>query len=196
MFNANAATNGGGDTGSVLISPYIKPRTVSKRFYNHYSWLRTMEDLFDVSRASGGLDRHGHIGYAAQRGLAPFGSDVFNNARGKPIRPRISFATDRVAQASSAQPRLAVQGDTVSVAVGHSWALATTVGLTVPAPDPAAGPTSTQCTFKVTLVARSGSVPVSPAAFTILDGRAAYIVRPCPSLEAVHRRPRSFPAVR
>jgi hypothetical protein len=82
LFDATDATNGGGDTGSVLISPYIQPGTVSKVYYNHYSWLRTMEDLFDVGRASRGLDRMGHIGYAAQPGLAPFGGDVFNNQRG------------------------------------------------------------------------------------------------------------------
>ena len=84
LFDATHATNGGGDTGSVLISPYIKPGSVSTRFYNHYSWLRTMEDLFDVSRASRGLDGLGHLGYAAQPGLAPFGRDVFNNPRGEP----------------------------------------------------------------------------------------------------------------
>jgi phosphatidylinositol-3-phosphatase len=41
-----------------------------------------MEDLFKVSKASPGLDRKGHIGYAAQPGLAPFGADVFNNPKG------------------------------------------------------------------------------------------------------------------
>jgi len=55
---------------------------VSTAYYNHYSWLRTMEDLFDVKSASPGLDRKGHIGYAAQPGLAPFGPDVFNNPKG------------------------------------------------------------------------------------------------------------------
>ena len=80
LMDATDATNGGGDTGSVLISQYIKPGTVSTTFYNHYSWLRTMEDLFDVAPASPGLDGEGHIGYAAQPGLAPFGPDVFNNA--------------------------------------------------------------------------------------------------------------------
>ena len=49
--------------------------------YNHYSWLRTMEDLFNVP-ASPGLDGQGHIGYAAQPGLAPFGPDVFTNPEG------------------------------------------------------------------------------------------------------------------
>ncbi len=82
LFSATGATSGGGDTGSVLISPFIRPGSVSTRFYNHYSWLRTMEDLFDVRWASPGLDQRGHIGYAAQPGLAPFGRDVFNNPRG------------------------------------------------------------------------------------------------------------------
>jgi Phosphoesterase family len=82
LYDATDATTGGGDTGSVLISPYITPGTVSTAYYNHYSWLRTMEDLFDVASASPGLDGEGHIGYAAQPGLAPFGVDVFNNQPG------------------------------------------------------------------------------------------------------------------
>jgi hypothetical protein len=93
LWDATHPTPGGGDTGSVLISPFIKPGTVSNKFYNHYSWLRTMEDLFQVSKGnnhktlpagtvSGGLDGLGHIGYAAQTGLAPFGKDVFNNPKG------------------------------------------------------------------------------------------------------------------
>jgi hypothetical protein len=82
LYDADDATTGGGDTGSVLISPYIHPGSVSTVYYNHYSWLRTMEDLFDVAHASPGLDGQGHIGYAAQPGLAPFGPDVFNNPQG------------------------------------------------------------------------------------------------------------------
>jgi Phosphoesterase family len=88
LYNADGAATGGGDTGSVLISPYIRPGTVSNRYYNHYSWLRTIEDLFDVSKHSPGLDGQGHIGYAAQPGLAPFGRDVFTNTRGEPWNAR------------------------------------------------------------------------------------------------------------
>jgi Phosphoesterase family len=90
LYDATDATPGGGDTGSVLISPLIKPGTTSSTFYNHYSWLRTMEDIFGVSdgrdhanlpggTVSGGVDGDGHLGFAAQPGLAPFGPDVFNN---------------------------------------------------------------------------------------------------------------------
>jgi hypothetical protein len=93
LYDATTATPGGGDTGSVLISPLIKPGTTSSTYYNHYSWLRTMEDIFGVSAGhdhdklavgtvSGGIDGQGHLGFAAQRGLAPFGEDVFNNVRG------------------------------------------------------------------------------------------------------------------
>ncbi|MBN9621787.1 MAG: hypothetical protein J0H06_02365 [Actinobacteria bacterium] len=78
LYDYGDPTTGGGDTGSVLISPYITPGTVSTRYYNHYSWLRTMEDLFNVGGASPGLDGQGHLGYAAQPGLAPFGADVFD----------------------------------------------------------------------------------------------------------------------
>ncbi len=82
LYDYGDPTTGGGDTGSVLISPYITPGTVSTRYYNHYSWLRTMEDLFDVAHSSPGLDGQGHLGYAAQPGLAPFGSDVFDAPNG------------------------------------------------------------------------------------------------------------------
>jgi Phosphoesterase family len=87
-YDANDPTAGGGDTGSVLISPYIRAGTVSDVYYNHYSWLRTMEDLFGVGWSSPGLDGEGHIGYAAQPGLVPFGPDVFTNAPGRRQRGR------------------------------------------------------------------------------------------------------------
>jgi hypothetical protein len=96
LWDAIDPTAGGGDTGSVLISPYITPGTSTTTAYNHYSWLRTMEDLFDVSSCAGtssdvtlpagtvcgGLDGQGHIGYAAQVGLATFGADVFSSPSG------------------------------------------------------------------------------------------------------------------
>ena len=46
LFDPTDFTPGGGDTGTVLISPLIKPGTVSSTYYNHYSMLRTLEDLF------------------------------------------------------------------------------------------------------------------------------------------------------
>jgi hypothetical protein len=78
LYDATHATTGGGDVGSVLISPYIKPGSTDATFYNHYSWLRSVEDLFQVAKESPGLDGMGHIGFAAQKGLKAFGRDVFN----------------------------------------------------------------------------------------------------------------------
>jgi hypothetical protein len=64
--------NGGGRVGAVLLSSYIKPGSVNDTPYNHYSLLRSMEDIFGVP----------HLAYAAQDGLKPFGDDVFNNPSG------------------------------------------------------------------------------------------------------------------
>lgn len=64
-------TNYGGDrTGAVLLSPFIKPGTVSTTPYNHYSMLKTLEDIFGIKE---------YLGYAAQEGLATFGTDIFTN---------------------------------------------------------------------------------------------------------------------
>ena len=60
---------GGDQTGAVMISKFIKPGTVSTVQYNHYSLLRSIEDIFQL----------GHLGYAAQAGLVGFGNDIFNN---------------------------------------------------------------------------------------------------------------------
>jgi hypothetical protein len=74
-----APGTGGGQVGAVLLNPrYIIPGTDNTTgSYNHYSALRSYEDLLGLWR--GGTDGFGHIGFAAQPGLAPFGRDVFNN---------------------------------------------------------------------------------------------------------------------
>ena len=66
--------NGGGRTGAVLLSPFIKPGGVNDTPYNHYSLLRSTEDMFGLP----------HLGYAAQEGLKPFGDDVFTQPDGPP----------------------------------------------------------------------------------------------------------------
>ena len=58
---------GGGRIGAVLLSPFITPGTVSTMDYNHYSMLRTVEDLFGLP----------YLGFAGATGQAGFGSDVF-----------------------------------------------------------------------------------------------------------------------
>src|SRR5205085_9011802 len=68
---------GGGRVGAVLLSNFIKPGTVSKFQYNHYSLLRSLENAFGL----------GHLGYAAASGLRPFGTDIFTNPGGKHLKP-------------------------------------------------------------------------------------------------------------
>src|SRR4051794_32694377 len=61
---------GGGRTGTVVLSQFTAPGSVNDTPYNHYSLLRSIEDIFGL----------GHLGYAGQSGLKAFGSDVFGAA--------------------------------------------------------------------------------------------------------------------
>jgi hypothetical protein len=61
---------GGGKVGAVLLSPFIKPGTVSTVNYNHYSALRSIEDIFGLA----------HLGDAAMPQVKPFGPDVYSNS--------------------------------------------------------------------------------------------------------------------
>jgi hypothetical protein len=73
---------GGGQIGAVLFNKrFIEPGTVNvSGYYNHYSALRSYEDLLGIT--SGGDDGLGHLGFAAMPGLVPFGPDVFNRRQG------------------------------------------------------------------------------------------------------------------
>jgi hypothetical protein len=59
---------GGGRVGALLISPFIEAGTTSETYFNHYSLLVSLEELF-------GLER---IGYAAEPALAGFDETIFN----------------------------------------------------------------------------------------------------------------------
>src|SRR3954470_1513014 len=61
---------GGGRTGTVVLSPFTVPGSVNDTQYNHYSLLRSVEDLFGL----------GHLGYAGMASLKPFGGDVYGAA--------------------------------------------------------------------------------------------------------------------
>jgi hypothetical protein len=69
---------GGGQVGAVLFNKrLIKAGSVNTTgSYNHYSALRSYEDLLGLTR--GGDDGQGHLGYAGTAGMLPFGRDVFN----------------------------------------------------------------------------------------------------------------------
>lgn len=64
---------GGGRIGAIALSRYVTPGTTSTVPYNHYSFLRSMEETFGIPE---------HLGYANQMGLATFGPDVYSNPAG------------------------------------------------------------------------------------------------------------------
>ncbi len=85
---------GGGDTGAVLLSPCIRPVTVSTQPYNHYTLLRSVEDLFGLS----------HLGYAQLPGERSLGSDVFN--RGCGVAPTAHLRAPPLASSDGTAPRV------------------------------------------------------------------------------------------
>jgi phosphatidylinositol-3-phosphatase len=58
---------GGGQVGALLLSPFIK-QGVSQEPYNHFSLLRTIEDLFGLS----------HLGYAGLSKVSSFEPSIFS----------------------------------------------------------------------------------------------------------------------
>jgi hypothetical protein len=63
---------GGGRVGLLALSPFIKPDSTTATPYNHFSLLRSIEDIFGLP----------HLGEAAAPGLASFGADVFTRPSG------------------------------------------------------------------------------------------------------------------
>lgn len=63
---------GGDRPGALLLSKYIRPGTVSNVAYNHYSLLKSLEEIFGI---------HQYLGYAGQKGLVAFGPDIFTKLR-------------------------------------------------------------------------------------------------------------------
>lgn len=59
---------GGGRIGAVVVSRWTRAGYVNATPYNHYSLLRSVEDLFGLS----------HLGYANSSDVRSFGSDVFD----------------------------------------------------------------------------------------------------------------------
>jgi hypothetical protein len=60
---------GGGRVGAIALSPFIKGGTVTALPYNHYSALRSIEDIFGLS----------HLGDAAMPQVKSFGADLYTN---------------------------------------------------------------------------------------------------------------------
>jgi len=83
--------------------------------------------------------------------------------------PRPKVHVGRTVQASAAHPWLAIEGDTVAVHLARGRVLATAVGPAVPAEGQFPVPATTPCTLTLTFTSASGAVPLSSAAFTIVD---------------------------
>jgi hypothetical protein len=62
-----AQGDGGGQIGAVMLSPCVRPGTVTQDSYNHYSMLSWVEDDFGLA----------HLAEAGANGLRPFGRDIF-----------------------------------------------------------------------------------------------------------------------
>jgi len=65
--SSGLAPEGGGQVGALLLSPYVKPG-VSQEPYNHFSLLRTIEDLFGCK----------HLGYAGLSKVNSFEPSIFS----------------------------------------------------------------------------------------------------------------------
>jgi len=65
---ADSATGGGGHVGLLLISSFVKAGSTAVSTYNHYSLLRSVEDLFQLEPT----------GYAGFPGVLAFDSVVYN----------------------------------------------------------------------------------------------------------------------
>jgi hypothetical protein len=78
-------------------------------------------------------------------------------------------AVHRVVEASAATPQVGVEGDTMTVVLTAGRVTATLVGPSDTTQGQYPPPATTPCTFILTLVDASGTVPINPGDFTILD---------------------------
>jgi hypothetical protein len=73
-----AFSTGGGQVGAVLLGPALHPH-LSSCTYNHFSLLRTWEDLFQLGAprlAIRGSDGRGHLAHAGDSGLVPLTGEL------------------------------------------------------------------------------------------------------------------------
>lgn len=82
---------GGDRIGAMLLSPFIKPGSTSETPYNHYSLLRSLEDIFNLPE---------HLGYAADNPKTGYRLNTMDSDR-QIFAPEL--APERQARASLAQ---------------------------------------------------------------------------------------------
>ena len=161
---------GGGRVGALLLnSKYIQPGTVDTTgSYNHYSALRSYEDLLGLT--GGGADGYGHIGFAAASGLTPFGQDIFQpdtvptiatdpTSQSAPSGATLTFKAAANIATPTAQWEVSVNG-------GSSW-------LSIPGATSTTFTTGTLSTFENGWEVRTvftnyvGSATTNPATITV-----------------------------
>jgi hypothetical protein len=106
---------GGGRVGALVLSPWTQPGSVNDTPYNHYSLLRSVEDLFTLD----------HLGFAAASGLVAFHEDVYNGTGPAAAGAGAGGSGSATGNGSGAD-------DTRSVrlpATGSGWGDAAVVGL-------------------------------------------------------------------
>ena len=92
---------GGGLVGAVLLSRFVEPGSVNNTPYNHFSQLKSFEDLF-------GLE---HLAFAARPEFTAFGDDVYNARPGTPPPPPTGTAAARPRITIAGVPRRCVRKD-------------------------------------------------------------------------------------
>jgi hypothetical protein len=69
---AGATHRGGGQVGALLLSPFVKPASTSQEPFNHFSLLRTIEDLYGLA----------HLGYAGLPSVSSMPASLFSARKG------------------------------------------------------------------------------------------------------------------
>jgi hypothetical protein len=86
--------------------------------------------------------------------------------------PTATAPVDRVMTASARDPRLGVEGDSMRAVLAEGTTIVTVVGPSVP-PFRAPPPPVTTATFTVTMSRTTGTVPILPRDFQLVDGSGA-----------------------
>ena len=99
---------GGGDSGAILLSPFIKPGTVSSVPYNHFSVLRTLQDIFALP----------HTANAGDPLSGTIGADVFNDVPPAALARRLgtSPSAPLAGTLAAPRPRPRALGDAITIA--------------------------------------------------------------------------------
>jgi hypothetical protein len=109
--------------------------------------------------------------------------------------PTTTVAVGRVVTATPARPWLAIEGDTVVVKLAHGSSRVTAVGPAVPAEGQFPVPATSPCTFTVTLAKTTGTIPLNPTDFTIID-QLGHVDRPVVTVQGGDPLPSRAPTGR